>query len=124
MQTNVGFSVLFVAVALVVSVVRAKQGTRSPESGETERGRYLVEEVAKCAECHTPRNAQGELDRHAWLQGAPIWIMPVKPIPNWADRAPALTGFRVLRRNREKGSSRKEPGLRVKRCGRRCTSTT
>lgn len=93
MQTNVGFSVLFVAVALVVSVVRAKQGTRSPESGETERGRYLVEEVAKCAECHTPRNAQGELDRHAWLQGAPIWIMPVKPIPNWADRAPALAGF-------------------------------
>lgn len=93
MQTNVGFSVLFVAVALVVSVGRAKQGTRSPESGETERGRYLVEEVAKCAECHTPRNAQGELDRHAWLQGAPIWIMPVKPIPNWADRAPALAGF-------------------------------
>lgn len=93
MQTNVGFSVLFVAVALVVSVGRAKQGTRSPESGEIERGRYLVEEVAKCAECHTPRNAQGELDRHAWLQGAPIWIMPVKPIPNWADRAPALAGF-------------------------------
>jgi mono/diheme cytochrome c family protein len=65
----------------------------SPEAGEIERGRYLVEEVAKCAECHTPRNAQGELDRHAWLQGAPIWIMPVKPIPNWADRAPALAGF-------------------------------
>ncbi|HEX2665512.1 MAG TPA: c-type cytochrome [Candidatus Acidoferrum sp.] len=93
MQTRFGFSVLFVAVALVVSVGRAKQAARSPESGEIERGRYLVEEVAKCAECHTPRNAQGELDRHAWLQGAPIWIMPVKPIPNWADRAPALAGF-------------------------------
>ncbi len=60
---------------------------------EIERGRYLVEEVAKCAECHTPRNERGELDREAWLQGAPIWIMPVKPIPNWAERAPSLVGF-------------------------------
>ena len=93
MQTKLAFLVLFLAVALVVSVGRAEQGTRSGEAGEIERGRYLVEEVAKCSECHTPRNAQGELDRQAWLQGAPIWIMPVKPIPNWADRAPALAGF-------------------------------
>ena len=93
MQTKLAFLTLFLAVALVVSVGRAEQGTRSPEAGEIERGRYLVEEVAKCSECHTPRNAQGELDRQAWLQGAPIWIMPVKPIPNWADRAPALAGF-------------------------------
>ena len=93
MQTKLGISVLFLTVALVVSVGRAKQSPRSPDTGEIERGRYLLEEVAKCAECHTPRNAQGELDRHAWLRGAPIWIMPVKPIPNWADRAPALAGF-------------------------------
>ncbi len=63
------------------------------DNSQIERGRYLVEEVAKCAECHTPRNAQGELDHEAWLQGAPIWIMPVRPIPNWAERAPALRGF-------------------------------
>jgi Cytochrome c len=93
MQTKFGFSVLFITVALVVSVGRASPGTRSPEASQIERGRYLAEEVAKCAECHTPRNAQGELDRHAWLEGAPIWIMPVKPIPNWEDRAPALAGF-------------------------------
>ena len=60
---------------------------------EIERGRYLVEEVAKCTECHTPRNARGDLDQAAWLQGAPIWIMPVKPIRNWADRAPTLAGL-------------------------------
>ena len=24
---------------------------------------------------------------------APIWIMSVRPIPNWADRAPALAGL-------------------------------
>jgi mono/diheme cytochrome c family protein len=52
-----------------------------------------VEEVAKCGECHTPRDASGNLDMHQWLQGAPIWIMPVKPIPNWADHVPALAGL-------------------------------
>jgi hypothetical protein len=60
---------------------------------EVDRGRYLVEEVAKCPECHTPRKANGELDGEAWLQGAPIWIRPVANIQPWADHAPALAGL-------------------------------
>jgi mono/diheme cytochrome c family protein len=64
-----------------------------PTKAEIERGRYLVEEVAKCPECHTPRKPDGELDAAAWLRGAPIWIRPVAPISNWADRAPALAGL-------------------------------
>src|SRR5438270_225099 len=64
-----------------------------PTKAEVERGRYLVEEVAKCSECHTPRKPNGELDPQAWLRGAPIWIRPVASIPNWADRAPALAGL-------------------------------
>lgn len=38
---------------------------------ELERGRYLVEALAHCAECHTPRNALGGLDRGRWMGGAP-----------------------------------------------------
>jgi mono/diheme cytochrome c family protein len=64
-----------------------------PTKPEIERGRYLVEEVAKCPECHTPRKPDGGLDAAAWLRGAPIWIRPVAPISNWADRAPALAGL-------------------------------
>ena len=37
----------------------------------SERGRYLVEALAHCGECHTPRNAIGGLDLSNWLQGAP-----------------------------------------------------
>jgi len=66
---------------------------KSAAGGEVERGRYLVEEVAKCPECHTPRNDRGELRHDAWLSGATIWIQPVAKIANWADRAPALAGF-------------------------------
>ena len=85
--------VLLLASALVGLIGFTGRSRAAADNSEIERGRYLVEEVAKCTECHTPRNAQGELDHSAWLQGAPIWIVPVRPIPNWADHAPALAGF-------------------------------
>jgi hypothetical protein len=60
---------------------------------QIQRGKYLTEEVARCSECHTPRDAQGNLDNSRALQGASIWILPVRPNPNWADQAPPLAGF-------------------------------
>lgn len=43
-------------------------GKLSPE--ET-RGREIVEALAHCGECHTPRNALGGMDSGRWLAGAP-----------------------------------------------------
>jgi mono/diheme cytochrome c family protein len=93
--------VLLVCVVLVGAMVVGSSSAfqkrfalpAPPTKAEIERGRYLVEEVAKCSECHTPRKADGELDRAAWLGGAPIWVRPVAPIANWADSAPALAGL-------------------------------
>jgi mono/diheme cytochrome c family protein len=48
-----------------------------------EQGLYLVEALAHCGECHTPRNALGGLDRARWLQGAPN--------PSGDGTIPALT---------------------------------
>ncbi|WP_223425849.1 c-type cytochrome [Tateyamaria pelophila] len=42
-----------------------------PTDPVLERGRYLVEAMAHCGECHTPRNAVGALDRSRWMAGAP-----------------------------------------------------
>ena len=81
----------FLAILALGAAGRTNRG--EAQRSEVERGRYLVEEVAKCPECHTPRDSSGQLDREAWLQGAPIWIRPVAPIPNWADQAPALAGL-------------------------------
>ncbi len=36
-----------------------------------ERGRYLVEALGHCGECHTPRNALGGPERGRWLAGGP-----------------------------------------------------
>ena len=70
-----------------------KSAAPAPAQGLVERGRYLVEDVAMCEECHTPRDANGNLDESRRLQGAQIWIMPVHPNPNWANNAPPLAGF-------------------------------
>jgi mono/diheme cytochrome c family protein len=93
---NVVMPVSFCCVAAVSLISLATLGSSrstAVQSEEIQRGKYLVEEVAKCAECHTPRDANGNLDPHAWLQGAPIWIMPVRHIANWADHVPDIAGL-------------------------------
>lgn len=45
----------------------APDPVRSPEWN---RGAYLVQAVAHCGECHTPRTLSGALDRTRWLAGA------------------------------------------------------
>lgn len=55
----------------------------SAEPGEMRRGRYLVEALAHCGECHTPRDGFGGLERTAWLAGAPA--------PGGKGSIPALT---------------------------------
>jgi mono/diheme cytochrome c family protein len=87
-------------IILVIASVSASYTQTAKKAAPTQaresdvaRGKYLVEEVAKCSECHTPRDAENQLEPDRWLQGAPIWITSVKPTPNWADQAPSLAGF-------------------------------
>ena len=44
--------------------------TPSFDDPQLARGRYLVEALGHCAECHTPRDIIGGLDRSGWLEGA------------------------------------------------------
>jgi mono/diheme cytochrome c family protein len=107
-------SLLFFIVFLGArsSIIVSGAQNLPPRTGEsqTTRGRYLVEEVAKCTECHTPRDADNLLDRSRWLQGAPIWIQPVRPVLAWAQFAPPLAGLpglsdEQMERVLEKGQS-------------------
>lgn len=56
------------------------------------RGKYIVEGVAACSDCHTPRKENGESDRSQWLAGAPVFFQPAKPVPGWPITAPRLAG--------------------------------
>jgi mono/diheme cytochrome c family protein len=62
-----------------------------PAQAAVERGKYLVNEVARCCDCHTPRNAKGKLDFTRNLQGAPTWYKPAKRVGEWEDKAPDIT---------------------------------
>lgn len=57
------------------------------------RGKYIVEDVAMCGTCHTPRKPDGEIDRGRWLAGASVPYLPVQPTPNWPTVAPRLFGL-------------------------------
>jgi mono/diheme cytochrome c family protein len=47
----------------------ASEGQRLVDPAVLERGEYLVRSIAGCGECHTPRDAQGNLDQSRWLAG-------------------------------------------------------
>ena len=73
-------------------------------AGEVERGKYLVEEVAKCQDCHTPRGSDGQLDQTKWLKGAVLDFQPLQPMKEWHKTSPDLTpGSRLWQRWGEKG---------------------
>jgi mono/diheme cytochrome c family protein len=57
------------------------------------RGEYLVNHVAMCVQCHTPRDAKGELDRTRLFKGAPIPLRSPFPTQSWAFVAPAIAGL-------------------------------
>jgi RNA polymerase sigma factor (sigma-70 family) len=56
------------------------------------RGAYLVNTVARCGDCHTPRNAKGQLDMSRHMQGASMWFTPkAKGKGEWEDHASDIT---------------------------------
>ena len=64
----------------------------SEKSGDVARGKYLVESVAMCGQCHTPRDSQGNPDRKHWLQGGPVPFMPAEHDSDWPVRVPRIGG--------------------------------
>lgn len=59
---------------------------------EVERGSYIVNNVAMCPECHTPRLANGQLDPQRPLDGAPEFFQPPHPDADWPLKAPRIGG--------------------------------
>ncbi len=57
------------------------------------RGKYIVEGVAACGHCHTPRDENGTPIRSRWLAGAPLFLQSVRPVPGWPVAAPRLAGL-------------------------------
>jgi mono/diheme cytochrome c family protein len=80
-----------VCLFLSLTIVLAVAGSVPPS--KLERGKYLVDHVAMCGDCHTPRNENGELIQEKYLKGTPLSFKPTAPVPGWADKAPNIAGL-------------------------------
>ena len=56
-------------------------------------GKYLVEQIAKCGDCHTPHDEKGEPIAGQTLRGAILPFKATVPMP-WAAKAPNIAGLR------------------------------
>ena len=75
-------------------VIAASTDNQTASNREVARGKYLVEQVAMCVQCHTPRNASGQLLLTRYLQGAAIPVpAPANFQIDWAYKAPAIAGL-------------------------------
>lgn len=61
-------------------------------SAQVERGRYIVESVAMCERCHTPRDPNGNILRNKWLEGGPTQLVPTFDSADWAKIEPRIAG--------------------------------
>jgi mono/diheme cytochrome c family protein len=82
----------FLAAALGASLsADDKPKADAKDDALVKKGDYLVNRVAMCVDCHTPRNAKGEPDQAKNLTGATLGVAPKQKIKDWMDEAPDLT---------------------------------
>lgn len=76
---------------------KQKQSEAAPKARDdaklVARGKYIVEGLAACGDCHTPRNSDGDIDQNKWLAGAPVFYEPAQRVPGWAISAPRIAGI-------------------------------
>ena len=66
------------------------------QTGAVQRGQYLVDEVARCQECHTAKLENGDFDKSKWLKGAKLTVAPIGTIPGWHATSPDITSTSAL----------------------------
>ena len=92
--------VVTVAISVFTLVVvanprpNAPQPVSSPSAASIERGRYLVNRVGMCIDCHSPRDASGNFVESRQLTGSPLGFVPTVPMP-WSPAAPRIAGLPV-----------------------------
>jgi mono/diheme cytochrome c family protein len=93
-STKTFLTLVFVLVTWWLATA-ADMGTRAGSNrDQVARGKYIVEQVAMCVQCHTPRSQSGQLLLTRYLQGAPIPIAaPASFQIDWAYKAPAIAGL-------------------------------
>ena len=81
------------SLLLVPVLLGQKLQTKTASPATLARGKYLVEQIGMCGDCHTPHNEKGEPIKEQWLQGATLPFKPIVPMPVWADKSSSIAGL-------------------------------
>lgn len=80
---------------LATTFACSRAGAETTHTADAERGRYLVERVGMCQDCHSPRDERGQFVADKWLQGSPLPFVPTVPMP-WAGASKPIAGLPTL----------------------------
>lgn len=86
-----GLLMLTIAIAVVFFSTGAL-AQKATEKAQIEHGRYLVQQVGMCNDCHTPFDDKGPIAGKE-LQGTVLPFKPTVPMPVWAASSPAIAGL-------------------------------
>jgi len=79
--------------AMAAESAGTEASSAAPTSKLITRGKYLVEQMGMCADCHSPRDQKGQFIREKWLQGSVLDFKNTVPMPKWAGAAPPIAGL-------------------------------
>jgi mono/diheme cytochrome c family protein len=86
------FSLISLAVLTPAVASLAADKTSNTSSAQINHGRYLVQRVGMCADCHTPHDEKGQPVKGRELQGSPLPFKATVPMP-WAAQSPPIAGL-------------------------------
>lgn len=64
-----------------------------PSAALVARGKYIVEGLSRCGQCHTPRDSNGNPEAGEALEGAAVWLKSAEPVEDWPLKAPRIAGI-------------------------------
>jgi mono/diheme cytochrome c family protein len=75
------------------SAKTATAKTAEPSAALVARGKYIVEGLSRCGQCHTPRDSNGNPEAGETLEGAAVWLKSAEPAEDWPLKAPRIAGI-------------------------------
>jgi mono/diheme cytochrome c family protein len=85
------------AILALATIGLAQVATRPPhpptnKASQISNGKYIVENVAACSDCHTPKLPNGEPDQKRLLMGNRLNV-EIPPTGRWTKVAPRIAGL-------------------------------
>ena len=90
---SMGASVVLLVAAQLSAQQTAPPATASAPTGNVEHGRYIVERVVMCYECHSARDAQGNLIVGTKFKGGAMPVRPTFSASDWPNQIPRIAGL-------------------------------